>query len=186
MRSKSADLPAGKAAMTVEVDIDFWFDYLVRFDVRIDLADESGNVMDPPYRTQVEGLFAGVLKFLEWLAEGIASIVAAIAKALSFIVDLIISGLRAAVDAILGPIVQALNSWTNGVISVIQRVFEKHSPSMADLDPTLAASLIHDAIVSPEFYMIVAMCVAVAVIITIVSYILLPFGFIISASLPTS
>ena len=120
-----------------------------------------------------------MLEFFEWLASGIAAIVSLIAKALSFLIDIILSGLKVAVDAIIRPVVEALNGWSNSVVSVIKRVFEKHSPSLAELNPLLAVRLLYGVITSDTFYVIVGISVAIAMIITLVSFILAPFGFVI-------
>lgn len=103
--------------MTVEVDIDFWLDYLVRFDVRVDLTDASKNAMDPAYTTQVKGVFAGVLEFLEWLGGAISKLGELLAAALSFIMDLVVKQLSDAFSALMnllaamvwGPIEVALS-----------------------------------------------------------------------------
>jgi hypothetical protein len=99
----------GRQWYTTEIDLLEW-EVLTRYKVIVEMVDFAGNELDPRYEKEIDGVFGGVLRFLEALWDffvGIASAIAdAVMKAVSFLVELIGKGLSNLVGAIFDPLWQ--------------------------------------------------------------------------------
>ncbi len=143
-----------------KLDLNVW-DVLVRYKVTVSMVDFAGNKLDPAYTEEVDGLFGGVLRFLEALWDFLVSLASMIADAvmaaLSFLIDLIVQAIRAIIDPILDAIEQAVTSFQNSLIFSVQSLFEEHSKSKAESDERFAVDALISLIETTDFMIVVMM-----------------------------
>ncbi|TET90586.1 MAG: hypothetical protein E3J35_05780 [Methanomassiliicoccales archaeon] len=94
-----------------KLDLDVW-DVLGRYKVTVSMVDFAGNELDPAYTKEIDGLFGGVLRFLEALWDFLVSLACMIADAVMAALNFLLELIGAAIAGLLGAIFDPL--WQGG------------------------------------------------------------------------
>ncbi len=124
----------GLLSLTFVSGLDYPSMYEFGYLVNVTAYDETGNVAY--METEIDGIFSGLVDFLEMVWAGLCGVFSAVAdavaRAMSFLVDIIMEIINGLIDLIVQPIMNMISNWVLEYNTIMYNLFNPLFPESTD------------------------------------------------------